>query len=145
MVLRLELNHPIRHPIISVYIVLKCSAFIYLLDPLYQPILVPVGVVVNNPFSPVDVGDLLPAVGLPWGVVVHCGELEGVSDSEVELILAVLVVVLDLLDDVPQEILIGCYAFNQPIDLELVLVVGFSVDIDLGFDIELGFFAEGGA
>ncbi len=83
-----------------------CSAFIYLLDSLYKSILVSVGIKIDNSLSSVNIGYLLPAVGLPWGVVVHCGELEGVSDSEVELILSVLEMVLNLFNDVSEKILI---------------------------------------
>ena len=116
---------------------LNCSTFIYLFYSLNKSIFVSVGIVVDGSFSPVDVGDFLPAVGFSWGVVVHSGELEGIADSEVELVLAVFVVVLDFFDDIPEEVFIGCYAFNQPIDLKLILIITLPIDIHLRLHVKL--------
>jgi hypothetical protein len=108
-----------------------CSTFIYLFNSLYKSIFVPIGIVVNNSFSSINIGYFLPAVGFSWGVVVHSGELEGVADSEVELVLAILKMILDLFNDISEKIFIYCYAFNQPIDLKLILIITLPIDIHL--------------
>ena len=101
LLLWFKFNHSIGNSVIPIYISLNCSTFINLLYSEYEAIFISIGVVLNGALSSVNVGDLFPAIGFAWWVVVDCGELEGVSDSKVEFILAVFVVVLSFFDDVP--------------------------------------------
>jgi len=75
--------------------------FIDLFNPFDKTIFITVGIEVKGPLSSVNIGDLLPAVDFSWSIVVDGSELEWLSDSEVEFVLTVLIVILDLFHDIP--------------------------------------------
>ena len=101
LVLGLKLNHPVGYSVVAVDVVLDCSAFIYFFDSLNKSIFISIGIIVDGSLSSIDIGYFLPAVGLPWRVVVNCSKLERVADTQIQLILAIFVVVLNFLNDVP--------------------------------------------
>ena len=132
LVRSLERDAPELNAVVAVDVVFR-GLRADLLDPPDEAVLVPVGVEEDGADSTVFISNLLPAVLLPRLVVINGGELERIPNPPVEFVLAVLIEVPRLLDDVTLEILVGRDALHQSIDLCVV-----TIDINLRLQVEVG-------
>ena len=80
--------------VISIFVVFGCFLSDFL-DSLYEPILISVGIVCNNPHSSIDFDHLLPVRHFAWPIKLNTLEFIRITILSLQLVASVFVEVAD--------------------------------------------------
>jgi hypothetical protein len=107
-----------------------------------EPIFISEWIEINGSFSSVNICNFLPTVLFSRVIIANSCKLKRFSNPQIKLINPVLVIILNFFNNVSQEIFIYCYHFNKTVNLESIVIIALSININFRLYVELRFFSQ---